>query len=603
MNTRPRSDNDDRQVQSAITYADRFQLPVFPCAPKGKKPLTPNGFKDATTDLQQIQRWWSETPQANIGIPTGQPSGFDALDIDYRDGGKESLVDLERSYGPLPSTRITVTGGGEHRLFAHHDSIRNASGKMPGIDIRGEGGYVIAPPSLHASGKRYAWHEEGHINSVALAPWPPRLVAWLTEHLEGNKSPTAGDDSIPEGTRNSTLTSIAGRLRGQGYDEPDLLNQLLVQNNTRCRPPLPEEEVKRIARSVGRYPPNVRASNPKVKSTGSAPTADGFDLDALHCMADVEPASVDWLWQDRIPLGMLTSLEGNPGVGKSFLTHALAAAISNGRPLPLQDARPPADALLLTTEDAIAHTIKPRLEGLGANMERIHVYDESLPLDDQGVENLENLVKALRAQLVIIDPITAFLPVKMDINRANEVRSVLSSLSRLADRRRCAIVIIRHLTKSKASKAIYQGLGSIDFSAACRSVLLAGNDPDNEQHRALVQTKNNLGPIAEATGYRIDRSGNFRWTGPSPLTAQRILAAERDETALSAAQEFVIASLANGPKTANEIMDAAKRAGHSTATVKRAKTQAGVISNKNGYQGASNWTLPEDQIKEDHTQK
>ena len=118
-----------------------------------------------------------------------------------------------------------------------------------------------------------------------------------------------------------------------------------------------------------------------------------------------------------------------------------------------------------------------------------------------------------------------------------------------------------------------------------------------------MQTKNNLGPIAEATGYRIDRSGNFRWTGPSPLTAQRILAAERDETALSAAQEFVIASLANGPKTANEIMDAAKRAGHSTATVKRAKTQAGVISNKTGYQGASYWALPEDQIKEDHTKK
>ena len=94
------------------------------------------------------------------------------------------------------------------------------------------------------------------------------------------------------------------------------------------------------------------------------------------------------------------------------VTHALAAAISNGRPLPLQDARPPADTLLLTCEDAITHTIKPRLEGLGANEDRIHVYEESLPLDDQGVEALETLVKALPApQLGIIDPITAFGPI------------------------------------------------------------------------------------------------------------------------------------------------------------------------------------------------
>ena len=102
MSTRPRSDNSDRQVRSAIAYADRFQLPVFPCQPKGKTPLTANGFKDATTDLQQIRIWLSKTPQANIGIPTGRRSGFDALDIDYRHGGKDSLAELERSYGPLP---------------------------------------------------------------------------------------------------------------------------------------------------------------------------------------------------------------------------------------------------------------------------------------------------------------------------------------------------------------------------------------------------------------------------------------------------------------------------------------------------------------------
>ena len=593
MSTRPRSDNSDRQVQSAIAYADRFQLPVFPCQPKGKKPLTANGFKDATTDLQLIKNWWSKTPQANIGIPTGRRSGFDALDIDYRHGGKDSLDELEQAYGPLPPTRITMTGGGgEHRLFAHHDRLRNATGRKPGIDIRAEGGYVIAPPSLHASGQRYAWHEEGHINSVALATWPPRLIAWLIDPLDRSKAGPPSNDPIVEGSRNTTLTCIAGRWRGEGHDESYILDQLLIVNQSRCQPPLPEREVRSIASSIGRYPPNVRASNPKVESTSGAPSADGFDLDALHCMADVKATAVDWLWQDRIPLGMLTILEGNPGTGKSFLTHALAAAISKGRPLPLQDARPPADALLLTCEDAIAHTIKPRLEGLGADQDRIHVYEESLPLDDQGVEALETLVKALPTpQLVIIDPITAFLPPKMDIHRANDVRSVLSALSRLAARRRCAIVIIRHLTKGRASKAIYQGLGSIDFAAACRSVLLVGNDPDDEQQRAVVQTKHNLGPKALTIGYRIDASGRFEWTGRSPLTAQRILTAERDETAVDAALAFLTAALGDGPKKATDVIDAAKREGHSEASIKRAKALAGVTSTKDGYQGANYWAF------------
>ena len=185
-----------------------------------------------------------------------------------------------------------------------------------------------------------------------------------------------------EGSRNTTLTRIAGRWRGEGRDEGYIVDQLLIVNQSRSQPPLPEREVRSIASSIVRYPPNARASNPKLESSSGAPSADGFDLDALICMADVKATAVDWLWQDRIPLGMLTILEGNPGTGKSFLTHALAAAISNGRPLPLQDARPPADALLLTCEDAIAHTIKPRLEGLGADQDRIHVYEGSLPLDD-----------------------------------------------------------------------------------------------------------------------------------------------------------------------------------------------------------------------------
>lgn len=162
--------------RAALAYAQRLGWPVFPvywiaeggtcscgrpeCGSPGKHPLTAQGFKEATRDEAQIIAWWSRWPQANIGIPTGTASGFDALDVDPRHGGDGSLAELEATHGKLPETVVQLTGGGgQHFLFRHRDGIGNKTGFRPGLDVRGEGGYILVSPSNHLSGRRYAWKE------------------------------------------------------------------------------------------------------------------------------------------------------------------------------------------------------------------------------------------------------------------------------------------------------------------------------------------------------------------------------------------------------------------------------------------------------------
>jgi putative DNA primase/helicase len=227
------------------------------CDHKGKHPRTSHGVKDASTDRSQILRWWKEYPKANIGIATGKVSGITVLDIDPRNGGRKTLKRLESKLGKTTASVIAETGGGgAHYYFAHpnFDIRKDSSGKLvgPGVDVMSDGGIIIAPPSLHVSGKRYQWREG---NSL-LERKPKSLpTAWLNRIRTQSQSRTAKiatspGDPVPEGARNETLTSIAGRLHNTGIGPEALLASLLVENQ-RCEPPLDKGEVEGIARSIG----------------------------------------------------------------------------------------------------------------------------------------------------------------------------------------------------------------------------------------------------------------------------------------------------------------------------------------------------------------
>ncbi len=575
--------SNEQMLRAALAYAQRFGWPVFPCRARDKRPLSEHGMRDATKDPKVIALWWKTWPDANIGIPTGSASGFDVLDVDPRHGGDESLAELEGAHGKLPETVEALTGGGgRHILFKHRDGIRNSTGRHPGLDVRGEGGYIVVAPSLHESGIRYEWELSSRPGEIDIGEWPDRVLIEFSKHNgHGNGSVLAVEGDIPEGQRNATMASLAGSMRHRGMSTLAMAEALVIENQARCKPPLPDEEVRQIAASVGRYKATEdQGQTARLTDTQNADEP-AVNLEALRCVADVEPEEVDWLWHPRIPLRHLTGLEGDPGEGKSFVSQAIATGLSRGHGLPDRAPAAIVNTLLLTAEDHIPTTVRPRLEAMGADLNRIFTFDEYFPLDEEGRNALEQLIKSTTAKLVVIDPIVAFLPVALDIHRANEVRTIMSGLSSLAERCDCAILIVRHLAKGNTSKAIYRGLGSIDFTAACRSVLLAGHDADDPNARGLVQIKSNLGPIADAVGYNVEQ-GQFSWTGATELTAGRMLAPEIENSALGEAKSLLLETLAEGPKPAKEVQDEAKATGISQATLRRAREALKVVSKKEG---------------------
>ncbi len=321
---------------------------------------------------------------------------------------------------------------------------------------------------------------------------------------------------------------------------------------------------------------------------------------SLVCIADVEPETVSWLWLPYIPVGKLTLLEGDPGIGKSWVSLAIATAVSLGKGLPGKEAIESASVVLASAEDGLGDTIRPRLDAMGADDRNIHAIKGALDFGDGGLAILEGYIEQVNPSLVIIDPLVAYIGAGVDIHRANETRAVMAKLADVAEKHGCAILTVRHLTKGGALKAIYRGLGSIDITAACRSVLMAGCDPDNPQKRGIVQIKSNLAPMGKAIGYEL-QDGGFYWTGESDLTAARILAVEDSSEGKSArdeAADFLRDELADGAVEWQQIEKDRKAAGIAEITLRRARESLGVKIRREGEPGRrgggrSVWELPE----------
>jgi putative DNA primase/helicase len=305
-------------------------------------------------------------------------------------------------------------------------------------------------------------------------------------------------------------------------------------------------------------------------------------------LADVEREETVWLWHERIPLGKLTLVEGDPGLGKSWLTLVLAANITKGWPLPDDGDNPiprePANVILLSAEDGAGDTIRPRLEDAGADLERVFLLTGSKEDPDAGIslerdlDLLDMTAERVKPLLVVVDPLQAYLGAGVDMHRSNETRPVLAALARFAERHGCAVIIVRHLRKASGDKAIYRGMGSIDFTGAARSVLRVGQDPNDEKTRVIVQVKTNLGPMAEGLAFTID-AGQFRWLGTSSVTADQMDAPQDEDTKtkLEEAMDFLREELADGPRPSAELIkDARKQLDISERTLKRAKARMGI---------------------------
>lgn len=356
---------------------------------------------------------------------------------------------------------------------------------------------------------------------------------------------------------------------------------------------------------------NRKPGNYKFKAAGETKSR---IRQAITCMAEVKIETIDWLWEPYIPLGRLTMLGGDPGAGKSFITTALASTLSKGDALPGEEASPrrPMVTLMLNAEDDPSDTIKPRLNNLQADQTKIFVSSLDIVLDEDGLQTIEEMISDIGAKLVIIDPIVAFMGPKMDMNRANEVRHVMKALARIARRKNIAIVLVRHNRKeasgAPSGKAIYSGMGSIDFTASVRSEL-AVNDTRHGV-KFLNHIKANSGKKGLSIRYDIvsmaDGTGMLKWGEIVDTTTTlgadgKITRHFKNEKAIKSWLFDILKEYPNGV-LATEVIARGQLAGHAQTKLEHVKKGVAVSQKrKDGWYwlldtSASGPLVPDDEI-------
>ena len=344
---------------------------------------------------------------------------------------------------------------------------------------------------------------------------------------------------------------------------------------------LSDEELEREKLRVA----SDHAESP-IQERGRTPTL-------LH-LDTVTPSSVEWLWHPYLPLGKLVVLSGDPDVGKTWLGLAICSMVTTGNFSGVDAPNgSPANCMFLTAEDGLDDTIVPRLDMLGADRARVttitgwtHHSDtgevEEGPVELGDLEILQKAVEQVRPRFVFVDPLQAFLGASVDMHRSNETRPVLARLAQLAADYELCCVLNRHLRKSADAKAIYRGLGSIDFTAAARSELVAARDPEASSTEAkfiLAHSKSNLAPRGRAMRYEL-QPNLFVWSGACDLTADMLVAppeqqADLQPSARDEARGFLLEELRERPVLSRDVRRQARGVGISDSTLDRAKREIG----------------------------
>ena len=312
-------------------------------------------------------------------------------------------------------------------------------------------------------------------------------------------------------------------------------------------------------------------------------------------MSEIQMRKVEWLWYPYIPFGKLTIIQGDPGEGKTTFALRLAAACSTGTAMLGMESLSPFNVIYQSAEDGLEDTIKPRLTEAGADQERvINIREDkkSLHLLDS---RIEKAILQCDAKLLILDPLQGYLGERIDMNRANEIREVMKAIGQVAQRTGCAIVLVGHLNKATGMSSAYRGLGSIDFRAAARSVLVVGRLRKNKNIRVIVHDKSSLAPEGKSLAFNLGNEDGFRWLdGYDEISAEDLLSgiSSQQETKMMQAEEIIRTMLEDGTEIpGEEIVQAAARKRISRRTVNEAKKNiAGIVSRKVGTKWM--WSIP-----------
>ena len=339
-------------------------------------------------------------------------------------------------------------------------------------------------------------------------------------------------------------------------------------------------------------------------------------------MDSVEVEQIEWLLYPFIPYGKVTIIQGDPGEGKTTMVLQIIAKLTRGEPIfPVTDttmkikekrsdevdsgndgldgednmqeqsSMSPVHVIYQTAEDGLGDTIKPRLLAAGADCSKVMVIDDSdQPLTMADVR-LEEAIVQTKAKMVVLDPIQGFLGANVDMHRANEIRPLMKRIAVLAEKYHCAVILIGHMNKNSNGKSSYRGLGSIDFQAAARSVLIVGRVKDEPEVRVVCHTKSSLAPEGTSIAFRLDKNNGFEWIGEYDISADELLNGDGRGQKGRKAKEFLLEILANGGMTQKKIAEEAEARGIKSKTLWNAKRELEIDSVKRGNQWY--WMLPE----------
>ena len=579
----------DIMLEAAQKYARRG-IATFPISPLSKVPIKgSNGVKDASTAADVLEAMFNSVPDCNIAIATGAPSGLFVIDIDIKHNlgkyGDDSLEALIKELGPLPDTwECQTPSGGRHIYFKLPDgvTILNSAGQLaPSIDIRGSGGYVVAPPSKlnDSSGQaaRYEWEAASQPVDTPLADIPDAWLKRILDTQRGGKGGSHGGDRfklpdiIPEGERNPTLFHYGASMRTHCTAPTELHDALHRANRERCRPPLDDKEVDGIYNSVMRY---AEGKSPEYsRSTAKSDFVDGDYTGGMDWTPDKRPADggaepladqggtegdkqperreyiaksaadfpdeqIEFLWYPYIPRGEYTLLAAAGGTGKTMLCCLIASAVSNGDPLfgdDRNDFHDKEKVLIISAEDSGA-TLKRRLKNSGANLDFIRIVDcidsTGLCFSGPGYNEFADLIRREQPSLIILDPYFAFIDSRVDLNRINQVRPELQRLAVLAKEINAAFVLISHVNKRAQGENLNNAAtGTADIINAARSALSIQYVKDSR--RVMIHTKSNHAKRGQSIEYEITDDGGVRIVGFSDIDKEMVELAARSHKSLT----------------------------------------------------------------------
>jgi|GEM_PF-871025 len=570
-------------------------LPIFPCRPN-KRPFADHGFKDASTDPKVIKDWWQRWPDSLIGVPTGNAPGLLVVDVDPTGAEwyREHQLDLRCG-------RVHRTRRGHHLLYRMPEvEIRNSAGRVaPGIDVRGEGGFVIWWPACGLE----------TVGDLADVTEPP---GWLLKLASQNGAAHTGARYIYEGGRNDLLSREAFRLKKHNCDVSQIDHILSTMNAELCRPPLEDEEIATIARGKS----NVEA----------APEPSADDGVIITRGDNLEVESIDWLWSGWLARGKLHILAGAPGAGKSTIAIGLAATVTSGGRWPDGTACGLAGVLVWSGEDDPADTILPRFLAAGGDPKSLHIItgiaDANGPRPFDPGTDIAALSAAARKNphlaLLIVDPVVA--AVIEDSHKNVEVRRALQPLVTLGADLGLAVLGISHFTKGTAGRdPVERVTGSLAFGALPRVVMAAAKANGDGERRIFCRAKSNIGLDTGGWEYRLvltDVPGapnvtvvRTEWGDALEGNARELLADaeavensddasewKRDRTRLKAAAQWLRELLSKGGLMVKDIETEANAAGYAWRLIRDAKDELRINPQKAGYAKGWQWNLPEDDV-------